>query len=329
MKRILGIAFLSLLFANCKENVNTDKDKNLVNNPSIELAKKSSNKTVEENKEEVSNSNDINADAWTFYKISENSISETQKETKDDLINKFKDVKIEIGEKNITVGKICTFEFYKSIKTPIRYYESAKTVKLYESIFLKNGLNLGNEIIIFQSLYPEKSCKIPWDELLIIDKSLVIVYDDYLVFFKKGNSSNQNDCFFNTKITNLPITTSVIDGNNVWNELDCNISDLKTRDYLRLPNIKDVKVFIIADFNFDDFRYTLLTLKNNKVITKKDVGFAKEGDKPNTVSEFTEFEVNKDYIFSLNTKNKKGDSFKTLKLEKFKIKDDGLIEIIK
>ncbi len=67
-------------------------------------------------------------------------------------------------------------------------------------------------------------------------------------------------------------------------------------------------------------------MKNNKVITKKGVGFAKEGDKPNTVSEF---EVNKDYVFSLNTKTKKGDSFKILKSEMFKIKDDGLIEVVK
>lgn len=327
MKRILGLALLSLLFANCKENVNTDK--NLVDYPSTEHTKDSSNKTVEENKEEISNNNYKNINAWTFYKISENSISETQKETKDEVINKFKNIKIDIGEKNVTVENICTFEFYKSVKTPIRYYENAKTAKLYESIFLKNGFKLGNEITIYQSLYPEKACEIPWDELIIIDNSLVIVYDDYLVFFKKGSSPNKNDCFSNTKITNLPITTSLINGNNVWNELDCNISDLKTRDYLRLPDIKDVKVFIIADFNFDDFRYTLVTLKNDKVITKKDVGFAKEGDKPNTVSEFTEFEVEKDYVFTLNTKTKKGDSFKILKSEMFKIKDDGLIEVVK
>jgi len=326
MKRILGIALLSLLFANCKENLNTDKD--LVDNPSIELKKDSSKKTVEENKDEVSSSNDMNINSWTFYKISENSISETQKKTKDQVINKFKNIKINIGEKNVSVGDICSFEFYKSVKTPVAYYEGAKTAKFYESIFLKNGLNLGNQIIIYQSLYPEKSCKIPWDELLIIDNSLVIVYDDYLVFFKKANSSNQNDCFFNTKITNLPITTSLIDDNNVWNELDCNISDLQTRDYLRLPDIKDVKVFIIADFNFDDFRYTLITLKNDKVITKKDVGFAKEGNKPNTVSEFTEFEISKDYVFSLDTKTKNGKEFKTLKTEKFKIDSNGSIIVL-
>ncbi|WP_264551509.1 hypothetical protein [Flavobacterium sp. N2038] len=184
MKKILSFAILTLLFANCKKNVNADKD--LVDYPSIELTKDSSNKTVEDNKEEVSNSNDINTNAWTFYKISENSISETQKETKEAVINKFKNLKIEIDDKSVKIESLCSFEYYKSNKTPIKYYESSKTAKLYESIFLENGLKLGNEITVYQSLYPEKACEIPWDELLVIDKSLVIVYDDYLVFLKKG-----------------------------------------------------------------------------------------------------------------------------------------------
>ncbi|MTD69282.1 hypothetical protein [Flavobacterium sp. LC2016-13] len=143
------------------------------------------------------------------------------------------------------------------------------------------------------------------------------------------NKENQNDCLSNTKITNLPITNSIIDGNNVWNELDCNIANLDTKDYLRLPDINGIKVFIIGNFNFDDFTYTLVTLKNNKVITKKDIGFAKEGDEPNTVSEFTQFEINKDYVFGLNTKTKNGEDFKTLKTEKFKIDDNGLIVVVK
>ena len=142
----------------------------------------------------------------------------------------------------------------------------------------------------------------------------------------KQTLQNKIDCYSNTKITNLPITKDIIDGNNVWNNLDCDISDLKTRDYLRLPDIKDVKVFVIGDFNFDDFRYTLITLKNNKVIAKKDIGFAIEGDKPNTVSEFV---VDKDYVFSLNNKSKMENDFKIIKTERFRIDENGLIVVVK
>lgn len=325
MKRTLGIAILILLFINCKEN----DVKKSNNNSSTELLKDSSNKKVEENKEEILNDDLKNSNSWNFYKISEKSISGNQKETKNEVINKFKNIKIDITNKDFIIKDVCTFEFYKSTLSPVDYYESAKTVKFYESIFLENGLKMGKEISIYQSLYPEKVCEIPWVELIIVDKTLVVVYDDYLVFFKKGNIENQGDCFSNTKITSLPITNSTIDGNNVWNELECNIATLKTRDYLRLPDINEIKVFIIGNFNFDDFVYTLVTLNNNKVITKKDIGFAKEGDEPNTVSEFTQFEINKDYVFSLITKTKNGKDFKTIKIEKFKIDDNGLIKAVK
>jgi len=328
MKRILSLALLVLLLANCKEN--TQSNSTDLDNLNAEVIKDSSNKTVEDTRVVMSNNNDNNsADYWTFYKISESSISGTAKKTKTEITDQFKNIKIEIDDKKLKVGDLCTFEYYKSNKTPVKYYESSKTAKSYESIFLKNGITLGNEITIYQSMYPEKACEVPWDEVLIIDNVVVIVYDDYLVFFKKGNGTNQGDCYSQTKITNLPITKNIINGNNVWNQLGCSIADLDTKDYLRLPDIKDVKFFIIGNFNFDDFTYTLVTLKNNKVISKKEIGFVKEGDEKNAVSEFTEFEINKDYVFSLETKTKKGENFKTLKLEKFKVDDNGLIVVTK
>jgi len=328
MEKVLRITLLALLFANCKENVKSENNKDFGDNLNTELVKDSSNKSVEESKEEISNNNTF-SNSWAFYKISESSISGTSKKTKVEITNQFKNIKIEIDDKKIKVGDICTYEYYKSNKTPVKYYESTKTAKLYESILSKNGIKLGNEITVYQSLYPEKACEIPWDEVLIIDNTIVIVYDDYLVFFKKGNNANEGDCYSKTKITNLPITKSIINGENVWNQLDCNIANLETKDYLRLPDVKDVKVFIIGNFNFDDFTYTLVTIKNNIVVSKKDIGFAKDGGDGNTVSEFTEFEINKDYIFSLNTKAKKGEDFKNLNNEKFKIDDNGLIVIVK
>ncbi|SHM88055.1 hypothetical protein [Flavobacterium saccharophilum] len=324
MKRILGITILALLLSNCKKNENL-LSTNKLENVNTETSK-DSNKSLGANKEKTSTNEVAN---WAFYKTSESSISETSTKEKIEIINQFKNLKIEIDDKKLKVGNLCTYEYYKSTKTPIKYFESTKTAQLYESIFAKNGIKLGSEITVYQSLYPEKTCKNPWDEILLIDNTLIIVFDDYLVFFKKGITENQGDCFSNTKITSLPITNTIIDGNNVWNELDCNIANLKTKDYIRLPDINGIKIFIIGNFNFDDFTYTLVTLKNNKVITKKDVGFAKEGDEPNTVSEFTQFDINKDYVFSLNTKTKSGEDFKTLKTEKFKIDDKGVIVIIK
>ncbi|MBS7231157.1 hypothetical protein KHA90_08975 [Flavobacterium psychroterrae] len=328
MKRILGITFLALLFINCKENKKQSDNNKDLDSLSTELVKDSLNESVAGTKKVISNNDNNSADYWIFYKISESSISGTATKTKTEIADQFKNIKISIDDKKLKVDGICTFEYYKSNKTPVKYYESSKTAKSYESIFLKNGIKLGNEITVYQSMYPDKVCELPWDEVLIIDNVIVVVYDDYLVFFKKGNNINEGDCYIQTKITNLPITKKIINGNNIWNQLDCTVANLESKDYLRLPDIKEIKVFIIGNFNYDDFTYTLITLKNNKVISKKDIGFVKESTE-NTVSEFTEFEIDKDYVFSLNTKSKKGDDFKTIKLEKFKINDDGLIEVAK
>ena len=140
----------------------------------------------------------------------------------------------------------------------------------------------------------------------------------WLVFFRKANTVNNkhNDCYSNTKITNLPVTKSVINGNNVWNQLECSIGNLETKDYLRLPDINNIKVFIIGNFNFDDFTYTLVTLKNDKVVTLKGIGFAEVGEDRNSISNITEFNINDDYILSLDTKTRNGDNWKTLKKEK-------------
>lgn len=325
MKKILSFAILTLLFINCKEDskINASLEKSLKED-SIQKASKSKPSHGKDLTDSV-----LVEGYWTFYKISENSISGTSKMTKDEIISQFKNLKIEIDEKKVKIGQLCIYDYYKSNKTLTEYYESAKTAKLYEDIFLKNKIKFGNEITVYQSLYPENICEIPWDELIIADNTIIITFDDYLIFFKKQNGNSQNDCYSKTKVTNLPITNNILNGNNVWNQLDCNIDNLDTKDYLRLPDIKDVKVFIIANFNFDDFTYTLVTIKNDKVISKQDIGFAKDTDGPNAISEITEFEIDRDYVFVLKTKSKNGKDLKIKKTEQFKIDHNGLIVDVK
>jgi hypothetical protein len=321
MKKILSFAILTLLFVNCKEDskINANLGKN--------LKEDSIHETFESelsNDKEIIDS-DLARDYWEFYKISENSISGTSKMTKAEIASQFKNIKIEIGRKKVKIGELCIYDYYKSNKTLTEYYESAKTAKLYEDILLKNKIKFGNEVTVYQSLYPEKACEIPWDELIIANNIVIITFDDYLVFFKKQNYNNQNDCYSKAKITNLPITNNIIHGNNIWNQLDCDIANLDTKDYLRLPDIKDVKVFIIANFNFDDFTYTLVTIKNDKVVSKQDIGFTKVSDELNSISEITEFEIDKDYTLTLKTKLRTDKGLKIKNIEKFKIDENGLI----
>lgn len=52
---------------------------------------------------------------------------------------------------------------------------------------------------------------------------------------------------------------------------------------------------------------------------------AENSENGNNITSITEFEIDKNYEFHLITKIKKGDSFKTSKIEKFKIDINGLI----
>lgn len=79
MKRILNITILALLFANCNGNVKSENNKSSNDNLNTELLKDSADKIVEESKDIVSNDENTSLNYWSFYKISQSSISYTAK----------------------------------------------------------------------------------------------------------------------------------------------------------------------------------------------------------------------------------------------------------
>jgi hypothetical protein len=99
--------------------------------------------------------------------------------------------------------------------------------------------------------------------------------------------------------------------------------------YIRLPDIKNIKVFIIGNFNFDDFTYTLITVNGTKIKASKAIGFADEYDSRNYPQQLTTFEVGSDYIFKITTKKKREDNWSISKEEKIKIDENGLLVGVK
>ena len=179
-------------------------------------------------------------------------------------------------------------------------------MRLFQNIFAENDIQPGNIFEVYQSKYPENSCEIPWNEVLVLNNKLAIVYDDYLVFFKKSLfAEKQGKCISEAVITRLPLSHSILTNGKLWNVLECTIEDLDTRDYIRLPDIQDIQIFIFANFDYDDYIYTLVTIKNDKIITKKDIGFASDGYPDSTFREVTQFEITKDYVFKITLKEKK------------------------
>ncbi|EKK5548697.1 hypothetical protein U9W90_001479 [Enterobacter hormaechei] len=55
---------------------------------------------------------------------------------------------------------------------------------MYENVFKNDNLSLAKDIYILQPYDPDKTCPPPYDEIIESDDYLLLVVQDYLVFFK-------------------------------------------------------------------------------------------------------------------------------------------------
>lgn len=133
--------------------------------------------------------NDKN-DIWYFYKVSKKTVLGEFDPTRESLIDNFADTKIIFEEKKIIVDGICSFEYIKHSKTPVSYWMSEKTAKLYQNLFLQENVPLKDKIEVITNLWSDDQCPSPFNNFIKKDDYLVTVTEQgYLLFF----SQNQND----------------------------------------------------------------------------------------------------------------------------------------
>jgi hypothetical protein len=274
-----------------------------------------------------------NSTEWLFYAVSESPLVNLNKKTKEEIIDEFKNTKIEISDTSFTVENLCSFELYTRKTTPLGYWKSQHTVDLFREELSKKNIALNENIITYKSLYPEKACENPASDYFITDSTLVFSYYGYLVMFQSehkrclSNKELETSCFLKTKITELPITKEKIDG-QIWNKLDCSISNLSSKDYIRLPSKNDILIFIIVNFEGDDAFYTLITMKDGKIITQENIGYAEDLEDTNSGRIVVEFEIDEECIFTLTTKKQEASIWKTENIKKSIINESGEFKTI-
>lgn len=323
MIKLLYLILLTFVFISCVDK--PIEYENINENPKVEGKENIS-------EEKAITGNHVGTE-WLLYTVSESPIVNTNTKTRGEIINEFETVKIEINDTYFTVGSLCTFELYKTIRTPLEHFSRQNTINTFTKELSKKGINLTDKLIVYQALYPEKLCENPASEYFITDSTLVFSYNGYLVLFQQITKLNASlkslneTCYSNTKFKDLPITKGK-SNTEIWNELGCSISNLNSNMYIRLPDIVNVKVFIIGDFNSDDFFYTLITIKDNKIITQLEIGFAEESDDNKGGREVVEFEISKDYIFTITTMKQDNAVWKTEQVQKGKIDESDKFNII-
>lgn len=100
-----------------------------------------------------------------------------------------KDKKLNIKNELRGNGNVCSIDYVNVIKTPLSYFLSRKTVSMYEKLFTHEGIHLSNSLSILESVYPDKSCPPPYDELIRNDERLIVLDQNYILFFKEIKTS--------------------------------------------------------------------------------------------------------------------------------------------
>ncbi|MFI8418325.1 hypothetical protein ACQKDS_13955 [Serratia sp. NPDC078593] len=110
------------------------------------------------------------------------------------LTEEFEKVTIKVNGKKLDIEndflenkKICSTDYVEVKETPLSYYLSKKSVKMYKHVYKSSGISLPNDIYLLTSLYPGKECPSPYSEMLKVDNYLTVTKQNYILLFKRQN----------------------------------------------------------------------------------------------------------------------------------------------
>ncbi|OTQ34642.1 hypothetical protein, partial [Gilliamella apis] len=166
-----------------------------------------------------------NTEVWDFYKVSERNVLSNNDNYRDNLIEQYKDTKVSIHNKQLTVNNLCSVQYVKYQRKPVEYWMSVKTAELYKQLFLKEGISLDSDMNVLMSLYPDKDCPAPFTELIETNNYLVAVTKEgYLLFFlqEKNYKYKQNVVDLNEKSEFSLLGDPIISNKNFITETNKN-----------------------------------------------------------------------------------------------------------
>ncbi|MDR7211463.1 hypothetical protein [Flavobacterium piscis] len=134
---------------------------------------------------------------------------------------------------------------------------------------------------------------------------------------------------FNQKINNKTITYHKLECKTI-SGVDKFLCDEASLRYISLPDYKDVNVILVPmDYGDFNYRYYLLTIFNNNVISSEFVEGEWYEPEDDTYKEFTSFTINENYNIKIKTEIIENGNLSLKEEINFKISDTGKLEKIK
>lgn len=305
---ILAFTFISL---SCKKNETLAP-----NTPGIE--------------KKVTLNHDV-ADIDSHYKI--------WKFASNNLNQNYKDYTLYISEDSIKIldaGQVvCSGEIVTEKNTFAGYFKSSKTGNEKRDLLKKDFAIKGtNDLLVIMNAdgdTSKKGCQFPFNEMFIVDGYLFFYKDGYHSFVSENTSeSTENTKQFKFSNLKLPYQKKIDYKNVMYNQLSTKaiqgISEFSCGEdqirYFTLEKTKNINLILVPmDCGDAPYRYYLLSLVNNVVISNLYVEGELYEPEGNNIPEVTSFSINKESVITVKTTNK---DFQGISEEKkYTITDQG------
>jgi hypothetical protein len=257
----------------------------------------------------------------------------------------YENIRVYISNDSIKIQKgneiVCKGEILQKKSTFTDYFKSEKNGILNREKLTKEYVfNFGNNIIEISNVYgdlTDKGCLFPYNNMFIVDNHLFFYDKNYHCFIPNEDKKSQEkgiDFYAKKSNIELPYDEKIDIKNVKYNEIQIidieGLADFscdgKVLRFIVLPRFKNVDLIMVPlDCGDNPYRFFLLTIKNNKVVSNLYV----EGElyDPENVEnvELTNFSIDKNYIIKVKTlENSKGKT-KSETVVNYKINESGVM----
>ncbi|MCJ7934539.1 MAG: hypothetical protein MUW56_13140 [Chryseobacterium sp.] len=271
-----------------------------------------------------------NDSPYTIWKFASNNLNQS-----------YKDYALYISEDSIKIvnsGQIvCTGEIVKEKETFSSYFKSSKTGnEIREQLKNEFAIKATDDLLVIMNAdgdISKKGCQFPFNEMFIVGGYLFFYKDGYHSFVADNTStSHENKGRFKFSNVKLPYQKKIDIKNVKYNKLSvkdipglsefaCGEEEIR---YIPLEEMGKMNLILIPmDCGDAPYRYYLLSILNNKVISNLYVEGELYEPENNKSPETTSFSINSESVLTVKTINK---DFQGKNVEKrYTITDQGKI----
>lgn len=197
---------------------------------------------------------------WRNYVISEPITPEGEYVTKESISELFKGKVISIDKTTVNVSEECRYKYNIKNTTPILYWHSEKTAKLYSDLLYGYNIRLNNLVSLITPKATPSGCDYPFSYFIRVDNSLIFYLKNRMIIYRSDSEikyTRKNSFDDNFRVLKKKPSIQADEYEQVeevfYQEMDLLNSYKKYRDSLQI----------------DYKKYLLDTIFTNENLTKK------------------------------------------------------------